>query len=101
MKLQTTQKNIASLSIQGHAEYAEQGEDLVCAGVSSIAIGLLNALEKFNSESNYSMKDNCISIEVNDLKDQVTQIALKTAVIQLETMQDSYKAYIKIKKQEV
>lgn len=31
--------------IKGHAGYAEPGEDIVCAAVSSISIGLVNAAE--------------------------------------------------------
>lgn len=32
--------------IHNHAEYGEHGQDLVCAGVSSIAVGMLNALDQ-------------------------------------------------------
>src|SRR5699024_11641055 len=31
--------------VQGHAGYAEAGEDIVCAAVSGISIGLANASE--------------------------------------------------------
>jgi len=32
--------------IQGHAGYGEHGKDIVCAAVSGISIGIVNAIEK-------------------------------------------------------
>lgn len=34
---------IAGFRMTGHAEYAEAGKDIVCAGVSAVAIGTVNA----------------------------------------------------------
>ena len=34
-----------SLSLKGHADYAEYGEDIVCSAVSSIIFGLMGWLE--------------------------------------------------------
>ena len=34
------------LSVKGHAGYADKGEDIVCAGVSAIIFGLMNALDE-------------------------------------------------------
>lgn len=34
------------LTVSGHAEYAEAGKDIVCAGVSALVYGAAGALEK-------------------------------------------------------
>ena len=39
------EKKFKSLEINGHANSAPHGEDLVCAGVSSVLTGGLNNLE--------------------------------------------------------
>ena len=31
----------------GHAGYAESGKDIVCAGVSSLVLNMINSVEKF------------------------------------------------------
>lgn len=36
---------IQSVQIDGHAGYAEAGRDIVCAAVSAISIGMVNAVE--------------------------------------------------------
>ena len=36
-----------SFSIDGHAGYAEAGEDIVCAAVSALVINTINSIEKF------------------------------------------------------
>ncbi len=99
--IQTNNNCIVSLDIKGHAKFDEYGKDLVCAGVSSIAIGLLNALEEFKTGCDCQMLDNEIKVVANNLNNKEAQIILKTGIIQLQTIQESYKAYIQISKQEV
>lgn len=44
VKVFCTNERIHSIEISGHAESDSHGNDLVCAGASSISIGALNAL---------------------------------------------------------
>ena len=39
-----------SLSIDGHAGYAEVGKDIVCAAVSALAQGLLHSLDALTDD---------------------------------------------------
>lgn len=93
--------NVSSVTIKGHANAASKGEDLVCAGVSSIGIGTLNALDLLvSSDTHEELSEGFISIEV--VKNNPTiQTILQTMIIQLETMQHAHPKYITIKKQEV
>lgn len=93
--------DITRLEIKGHANFADKGEDLVCAGVSSIAIGGLNAMDVLCADCCYlEMNDAWILMDVKHSNETV-QIILKTLCIELETMEDSYGAYIEIMKEEV
>ncbi len=40
------QGRITGFSIKGHAGYAEEGHDIVCAGISALALTCDNALER-------------------------------------------------------
>lgn len=42
--------SVCRLELQGHADYAASGEDIVCAGVSSIIFSLLGWLENHPEE---------------------------------------------------
>ena len=39
-----------SLDVSGHAEYGAYGKDLICASVSSIMFGFMNALDALEEE---------------------------------------------------
>ena len=89
--------DVKSLTVSGHANYDEYGKDIVCAGVSAIVTGGINALEPYlkNIEIiNESNKLGVIVIESNE----VIQVILNTMLVQLETIENSYKKYIKIKR---
>ena len=44
-------KQICGFDIYDHAEYADEGGDIICASVSLLVINTLNAIEKFTDDS--------------------------------------------------
>lgn len=40
-----------SFMIDGHAGYAEAGEDIVCAAVSALVINAINSIEQFTEDA--------------------------------------------------
>ena len=40
-----------SFHIQGHAGYADAGEDIVCAAVSALVINTINSIEEFTEDA--------------------------------------------------
>lgn len=89
-----------ALTISGHAESAEYGQDLVCAGISSIAFGLCNALSDIAGLDTIQAENNMISIRSEEQSDLV-QVILETGIIQFRTVEMSYADYIDIKITEV
>lgn len=94
-------RRIAEMRICGHAEYDVKGKDLVCAGVSCIAVGALNAIEETCNTCDLKLEEGLIHISVNLLEDRDTQIMLEMLRIQLLTMQEAYQNYIRLTDQEV
>ncbi len=102
VSVKTMQEEVLAVEISGHAEYAAHGQELVCAGVSSIGVGTLYALEELaECECRLSMDSGFIRIEVVHRHNEVVNIILKTMLIQLQTMAETYKKYIQIKQMEV
>ncbi|MGL5977838.1 MAG: ribosomal-processing cysteine protease Prp [Erysipelotrichaceae bacterium] len=104
VKVSVSQKGslITTLRITGHANAGPHGQDLVCAGVSSIGVGTLNALDLLVTGCcRFTMDAGLIEIIVDDLDNAVVQTILQTTLIQLSTMEQSYKKHIRINKQEV
>lgn len=87
-----------SIVVNGHAMFSASGSDIVCAGVSSIVFGALNALDYFGELSD--------SIEINDQRGFISihfteynkqqLLVIETMMIQLKTVEDQFPNYIKI-----
>jgi len=93
--------SIEKFSIQGHANYAKRGEDIVCAGVSAVTVGTVNSIEALTGvEMNSKMKNGFLSASMPTLnKDEdgsQVQLLLESMVIMLTSIAESYGKYIKI-----
>ena len=43
--------NIVSVSLDGHAGYADHGQDIVCSAVSVLVINTFNSIERFTDDT--------------------------------------------------
>lgn len=92
---------ISKIHISGHAEYDEYGNDLVCAGASTISIGAMNALDElFKDDCQLEMNENVISIKVLKFKESL-DLVLNFLLLQFETMVEGYPKNIRIIRKEV
>ena len=82
-----------SLEVVGHANYAEHGQDLVCAAVSAIVTGGFNAFNE-NDINECSLKEGYASVNVIS---QRGLVILETIIVQLKTIENQYPKNIKIK----
>ena len=81
------------LDVKGHAGFAKAGKDIVCAGVSAIIFGLLNAVDE--KKVDIEIQENEINLTVLK-KDHKIADYLELTVIQLKTIAESYGQYLKI-----
>ena len=87
--------DLQKLTVSGHANYDQYGKDIVCAGVSAVVTGGINALESELANIKIVNEDNKLGVVVVNSNEKI-QTILKTILIQLETIEASYKKYIKI-----
>ncbi len=90
------EKKFKSLEVKGHANSAPHGEDLVCAGVSSVLTGGLNNLQNPKDfdiilDEGYSLVKVINSISSHD------EIVMETIIAGLKTIEESYSKFIQIK----
>ncbi|WML47393.1 ribosomal-processing cysteine protease Prp [Neobacillus sp. PS3-34] len=100
---------IQSFSISGHAFFANRGKDIVCAGVSSVSVGTINAVHALTGitpeiEHREDGFLRCVVPEnlPEDIYEKI-QLLLEGMVVSLRTIEEEYGKHIKItfKKQEV
>lgn len=97
----SNQDVIKSISIDGHADSGPHGQDLVCSAVSMVGISMLNALDIYAKDTFcYEINTGHIMVEINDIT-EANQWILKVIKVQLESCEENYKKFIRIKKMEV
>lgn len=97
VKIKNEGEVVKQFEISGHAESGPYGQDLVCAAVSGITFGALNALDThFSKEVDLQVLENNIVIKNNNIENQFLQIMLELLKIQLSTIQNQYNQFIEI-----
>lgn len=86
---------IKELLVEGHSNSAEKGKDLICAAVSSIVIGGANAIENPKCYA-FTQHDGLFHIVEKTIASDHDYQTLKTIVIQLKTIVESYPRYVEI-----
>ncbi len=77
----------------GHADYADEGEDIICAAISVLITNTINAIAEINHEEiQFSCDEESAYIAFNLLtnKEESTQVLLKALVMGLEGIQNEY-----------
>lgn len=98
----TKDNSFKEIEIAGHVTK----EKLVCAGISAVVYGFINALEEINKNNDYKIlvnnfaKNNKIKINVLNIT-KTSNLLFKVFVIQLNTVKYSYNDKIQIKEQNV
>ena len=86
---------IVYLSVLGHANSDVEGKDLVCAAISAITVGGINALtepKKFNLKVEKGDVEISTKSEANEHDYQV----LETMLIQLKSVEETNSKYVRV-----
>lgn len=94
-------RRICGFRVEGHAEYDEAGRDIVCAGVSAVTVGTVNAVEALTGmEPPARMVKGWLSAEFPRLRNKEAedrmQVILESMIVMLKTMEQSYAEYIAV-----
>ena len=92
-----------SVISEGHAEFAESGEDIVCSAVSVLLINTANSLESFtDSLLGSDSDDGVLTIVLKDTIDEKARVLMDSLKLGLETVRDVYgEDYLQIDYKEV
>ena len=94
--IEKNNSKIVSFEVSGHSNYDEKGKDIVCAGVSAIVVGGINALVNENKKAiEYECKEGYAKVLVKNIDSNIEMI-LDLISTQLYTVEESYPKFIKI-----
>ena len=88
----------------GHAGYAQEGEDIVCAGISALVVNALNSIEKFTKDTQVIETDEAhgvIRMKITGTRSKEAQLLLKSLHLGLTGIESEHGRYIKVSIKEV
>lgn len=93
---------IVGFRVTGHALFAPSGNDIVCAGVSAVTVGTVNAAEAvLGVELSARMEEGLLHVAVpKGLSDSAAaslQLLLESMVVMLQSIEQSYGKHIRLK----
>ena len=97
-----SQARITGFSIKGHSGYAEEGSDIVCAGISALAITAENALCQLVglSPAERGGEDGFLEVmlpgSMTDAQMHDAQLLLSALHIGLENIAQAYPDYVRL-----
>ncbi|EKU49984.1 ribosomal-processing cysteine protease Prp [Staphylococcus massiliensis] len=90
---------VTDVIMDGHADFDEHGKDIICAGASAVLFGSVNAIIGLTSEKpdiDYEDDGGYFHIRSVDTNNKEAQLILQAMLVSLQTLEDEYKAYIKL-----
>ncbi|MDD7739705.1 MAG: ribosomal-processing cysteine protease Prp [Fusicatenibacter sp.] len=87
----------------GHAEYAEEGQDIICAAVSALIVNTVNSVETFTKDRILSESgDGYVYFSFPDGYSKDTELLVKSLLLGLGSIRRDYGAqYLEIAFKEV
>ena len=77
-------ESFVGFDIKGHAEYAQSGEDIICAAVSALVINTVNSIENFtmdNIEVFNNEEEGHIRLMINDQISHDSKLLIDSLVL--------------------
>ncbi|TDM18487.1 ribosomal-processing cysteine protease Prp [Macrococcoides canis] len=90
---------VTEFTMEGHADSAPHGQDLVCAGASAVVFGSMNAVMGLTDERpdiDYADDGGYFTARVVDLNNKEAQLIIQSMLVSLQTIEAEYGQYIKL-----
>ena len=95
----TVTRSSSGITIEGHAGYAPHGQDVVCAGVSTLVQNLIQSIEDLcTDEISYHLKPGWVDIKHGELSAKA-QVLVTSFFIGVYMIAERYPDHVKVNKQ--
>jgi hypothetical protein len=100
VRLVRSEGRTVEIEILGHAGFAEKGNDIVCAGLStviqSLVIGLTEILERTDVKIQRNPEGGYMSVKIGGPEEKCVTVLMETAAKSLRAMAESYPSHVLI-----
>ena len=84
---------LKGFKIIGHADYDENGKDIICAAVSMLAYATVNSLDRYNYEVDFSDDGETMELLVKNPSND-SEVILNTFSTGIRTLTQSYSDFV-------
>ncbi len=98
--LKRKNNNAVGFSVKGHADFAEEGSDIVCSAVSILAYTTVNTLDLYIDNLKFSDDGDRMNLEIEESTDQ-TDIIFKFFETGIQALLENYNEYVNLDYEEV
>lgn len=91
-----------SLRASGHADYAEKGNDIICAAVSVLTINTANSIEALTDDeiiSNMNYEEIILDFELKTVSEK-SSLLMEAMLFGLKGIEEENKEYLSVKVEE-
>lgn len=88
---------------EGHADYAQEGYDIICSAVSVLTVNAVNSIERFTEDNaSVTSSDGYLSFQLEGRAGKNTKLLLDSMISGLQDIQENYgNEYIRLMFKEV
>ena len=103
IRIATRHSQCIQVETRGHAEYAEEGQDIICAAVSVLMVNTANSLEQLTDDGfTCEEGDGYVSIAIEQEASDTAILLMNSLRLGLESIRETYgDAYLDIVTKEV
>ena len=95
--VKNTDGSIRQFTVSGHSGFAQSGEDIVCAAVSSTVWMTINGIEKQNlARLSYEERDGFVDCIVEEKFSDSADVLLNSLVMFIAELAGQYKEFLKL-----
>ena len=91
----TKNHEIIGFDVEGHAEYGEYGEDVVCAAVSILVINTINSIKHFTKDKTNLVQceeNGIINFRFEEKASHDAHLLVESMIYGLQTVEKEYKS---------
>ena len=102
IKVEKEQGSCRTFDCRGHADFAEEGSDIVCSAVSALVITIFNAMEKYTEDRFLlTAESGLISARFDEPGSPEGRLLMDTLLLGLTEIEEEYPKYLKVSVREV
>ena len=90
-------QSIVEVRVSGHTEYAQHGQDIVCAAVSALTqTALLGLIKHLKLNVKYQVADSDLMLNIKGQENEQTDAILETMLYGLQEIACAYPKHVRI-----